>query len=398
MRPSIFAFEFHPVMASTTLRQNVLARARRLVVKVGSQLLTNARGEPDTRALRRIAHQLADLVKQGCEVTLVSSGAVAFGRKNLAITDRPKDLSVLQAVAAVGQTGLMDRWHAAFKPHDLRAAQILLTRGDFEDRTRYLNIRNCITELHGLGAIPVINENDAVSVDEMRLGDNDVLAAMVTHALCADALILLTVVDGLEDGDGNVVELVEDISSAEPFVGARRSGLGTGGMATKLLAARMVTDAGEIAVVANGRRKNVLADLLAGEKVGTVFVPAARRLASRQRWIGGAVRPSGVIVVDDGAARAVAEQNRSLLATGITQVVGTFEKGDVVVIRNARGGELARGLINYSADETRTIMGKRSNQFEKLLGRRAYDEIVHRDNLVTAPRRRLTDPSASATP
>ncbi|MEX0741681.1 MAG: glutamate 5-kinase, partial [Phycisphaeraceae bacterium] len=361
----------------------MLTRARRIVVKVGSQLLTDQRGEPDTRMLRRIAHQLAALVERGCEVTLVSSGAVAFGRKTMAIPRRPKDLSVLQAVAAVGQARLMDRWHAAFKQHDIHAAQLLLTRGDFEDRVRYLNIRNCITELHSLGSIPVINENDAVSVDEMRLGDNDVLAAFVTNALCADALVLLTVVDGLQDDDGNVIELVEDVASAQSFVGSHRSTLGTGGMATKLLAARMVTDAGEIAVVANGRTKDILPRLLDGENLGTVFVPAARRLASRQRWIGGAVRPSGVIVIDDGAVRAVAEQNRSLLATGITEVVGNFEKGDVVVIRDARGREIARGLINYPADEARTIMGKRSSQFEKLLGRRAYDEIVHRDNLVT---------------
>ena len=374
-------------MPSTALRQEVLTTARRLVVKVGSQLLTNRRGGLDARYMRRIGNQLAELIDRGYQITLVSSGSIAVGCKVLGLAERPREIDALQAVAAVGQSGLMKRWGGIFASHKIEVAQMLLTRGDFEDRNRYLNIRNCIGELHHIPAVPIVNENDTVAVDELRLGDNDILAAMVAGAIRADALILLSVVDGVNDAAGNPLEMVNDPVEARELVLEERSALGSGGMETKLEAARMVTEAGEIAVVANGREKDVLHRLVAGEKLGTVFVPARRKLPSRRRWIGSAVRPSGALAVDDGAARALIEKKKSLLATGITNVVGRFEKGDVVVIRDRRGREIARGLINYTAEETRTLMGKRSSQFEKLLGRRAYDEIVHRDNLVATQRR-----------
>lgn len=370
-------------MPSSALRTQLLGRVRRLVVKVGSQILSDPTpgGGVDVAAMRSIAAQIAALVKRGCDVTLVSSGAIAVGRQALGMDKRPKDIAVLQGVAAVGQTGLMNHWHEAFKPHGLQVGQMLLTRSDFEDRNRYLNLRNCLTELHALDAVPIINENDAVAVDEIRLGDNDVLAGLVTNALCADMLVLLTVVEGLRDGDGKTLDVVDDIGEVLGLVNKTRSALGTGGMATKLEAARMVTGAGEVAAIACGREQNVLLRLLDGESIGTLFVPAKRRLAPRLRWIGHAVRPSGVIVIDDGAARAVTEGNKSLLASGIVEVTGRFEKGDVVVVRDNRGREMARGLTNYNADETRIIMGKRSSQFEKLLGRRAYDEVIHRDHM-----------------
>ncbi|MBI1369337.1 MAG: glutamate 5-kinase [Planctomycetes bacterium] len=368
-------------MSSSEIRQQVLVGAKRIVIKVGSQILTNASGGFDTRYMKRLAEQIAELIGQGCDVTLVSSGAVAMGRKILNLDKRPKDVGVLQAVASVGQTGLMNAWHEFFAEYGLNIAQMLLTRDDVEDRNRYLNIRNCLTELHEMRAVPIINENDTVSVAELRLGDNDVLAALVANALCADVLILLSVIDGLQDEKGEVLDVVEDVAAARSLIRSGKSEMGTGGMHTKLEAARMVTDAGEAAVIANGRAKDVIRRIMAGETVGTLFVPAQRRMAPRQRWIGQAVRPAGVIMVDEGAAMALIERNKSLLATGIIDVVGQYQKGDVVVIRDARGHELARGLTNYNSDETRAIMGKRTTQFEDILGRRAYDEVVHRDNM-----------------
>jgi glutamate 5-kinase len=371
-------------MPSSLIRQQVLTRSRNIVVKLGSQLLADPKGGVDDTTLQNIAAQVAGLMKRSMSVTLVSSGAIAVGRQALGMARRPKDIAILQGVAAVGQTGLMTHWARAFEPHGYRIGQILLTRSDFEDRARYLNLRNCIHELHNLNVVPIINENDTVAVDEIRLGDNDVLAGLVANALCADALVLLSVVEGVKDATGQPLEMIDDVSAAMGLVTGSKSALGTGGMGTKMEAARMVTAAGEAAVIASGRTPDVLTRIFSGEKVGTVFVPAKRRMAGRLRWIGHAVRPAGVIVVDDGAAKALADGRKSLLATGITEVVGVFEKGDVVVVRDGRGREIARGLINYTADETRTIMGKRSSQFEKLLGRRAYDEVIHRDHLVFA--------------
>ena len=374
-------------MPSTELRQSVISQARRIVVKLGTQLLTDKRANLDTRYLASIAEQVVALRERGVDVTIVSSGAVGVGRKALGLTERPTDVSALQAVAAVGQSGLMSRWYDAFKPHGIQTAQMLLTRSDFEDRQRYLNIRNCIGELHHLGAVPVINENDVVSVEEIRFGDNDILAALVTNALRADLLVLLTVVDGLLDADGRPIEIVHDVLEARAMIIQGKSELGSGGMETKIEAARLVTDAGEIAVIADGRRKNVLTRLMDAEKVGTVFFPASRKLDSRSRWIGMTVRPAGTLTVDDGAAKALTENGTSLLAIGIVDITGRFEKGDVAVVRDQRGRELARGLINYDSVECRKIMGKRSSDFAGLLGRRAYEEVIHRDNMVLTPLR-----------
>lgn len=371
-------------MPSTALRNDVLAQAKRVVVKVGSQLLTDPQGGVDTAFMRRIAGQIAKLKAAGKDVTLVSSGSIAVGRQTLNMAKRPKGVGVLQAVAAVGQSGLMSQWVACFAKHDLNVAQMLVTRGDFEDRQRYLNIRNCLAELHGIGAVPIINENDTVSVEELSLGDNDVLAAMVTNALPADALVMLTVVDGLYDHDGEIVEIVDDLKVAAGMVGEHKSDMGKGGMHTKIEAARMVTGAGEVAVIASGRAKDVLTRLFDGEKEGTIFVPAKNKRTARLRWIHDAVRPSGTLVVDAGAAKALTARHKSLLATGITRVSGRFKKGDVVkiVVEDNGRKEIARGVINYDAAEAKLIMGKRSSQFEKILGRSAYDVVVHCDNLV----------------
>lgn len=369
-------------MPSTQLRQTVIAKARRVVVKLGTALVTDAHGRLDEAYLHAVANQVSSLISRGIEVTIVSSGSVGVGTRALDLDARPTDVSVIQAVAAVGQSGLMSQWHNAFKPHGLHVAQMLVTRDDFDSRQRYLNIRNCITELHALRAVPVINENDTVSVEEIRFGDNDVLAALVANALRADLLIILSVVDGLKDSGGCVLDIVHDCLEARSLVLADKTEFGSGGMRTKLEAARLVTDAGEVAVIANGREDEVLTRLLDGQKLGTVFVPATRKLDSRQRWIGMTARPAGTITVDEGAARALADKNTSLLAIGITDITGRFEQGDIVIVRDARGREIGRGLINYDSRECRKIMGRRSDEFEPLLGRRAYDEVVHRDNMV----------------
>jgi glutamate 5-kinase len=370
-------------MSSTALRQSVLAAAKRVVVKLGTQLLTDGQGRLDVPYFREIARQIAELRRGGRQVTVVSSGAVGAGLAELALSRRPSDVAALQAVAAVGQPRLMLHLHDAFAEHKIKVAQVLLTRSDFDDRVRFLNIRNCLSQLHGQGCIPIINENDTVAVDELRFGDNDMLAAMICNAIRADALVLLTVVNGLLDSNNEPIDLVESVPAMMHVARSDRSKLGTGGITSKLEAARLVTESGEIAVIANGRTPDILPRLLAGQaSVGTVFVPAKRKLDSRARWIGLTRRPAGFLTVDDGAARAVTQRGSSLLATGIIKMAGEFDRGALLSICDSGDREIARGLSNYNSVELNLIMGKRSSEFEKLLGRRAFDEIIHRDNLV----------------
>lgn len=376
-------------MPSTHLRQTVLAAARRIVVKFGTQLLTGADGRLDVDYLRQMAGQIAKLRASGRQITVVSSGAIGAGLAELKLAKRPRDVAELQAVAAVGQRRLMMHMHDAFAPHGLEVGQVLVTRSDFDDRSRYLNIRNCVSHLHRLNCVPIINENDTVAVEEIRFGDNDLLAAMMCNALRADALALLTVVDGLLDERGQRIDLVENVASVMGKATREKSALGSGGMSTKLEAARLATDAGEIAVIANGRAPDVLERLFVGadsEGIGTLFVPAQKKLDARRRWIGLTKRPAGEIVIDDGARTAVTQRGKSLLAAGVVDLRGTFDRGAVVLIRDGEGREIARGLTNYSADEISRIKGKRSNQLAKALGRAAYDEVVHRDNLLLTAR------------
>ncbi len=371
-------------MSSIPLRTK-LSEARRVVVKVGSSLLTReGKTGPrvDATLLRKLVAQIAELHQRGVEVTLVSSGAVAAGCAELGLTKRPTDVSELQALAAVGQRRLLSHYHTAFRKHNLSAGQILLTRTDFDDRVRYLNIRNCIARLHAMGAVPVLNENDPVAVDEIRFGDNDLLAALACHALEADALILLTSVEGLLDAQGNCVDVVEDVIASLSLARRDSSSWGSGGMRSKLEAARLVSEAGELVVIASGREPHVMTRVLDGEALGTVVSPAARRLDSKSRWIGMAARPAGSVTVDEGAASAVQARGKSLLASGVSAVTGRFDVGDVVVLRNAAGREVARGLCNYNADDLNLIKGKRSNQFQALLGRPSYKTVIHVDNLV----------------
>jgi len=365
-------------------RKPVLSAVRTVVVKLGSQLLTDPGGRLDVAFLGTVAKQVAALRERGIRVTIVSSGAITAGVAELSLDRRPTDLARLQAVAAVGQRRLMDTWADAFEPHGLPVAQLLLTREDIDDRTRFLNVRNTVHAAHELGVVSIINENDTISTDELvkiTFGDNDILAAMVAAALRADLLVLLTVVDGLLDEHQQPVRLVESVEQARALVRAEKSALGKGGMNSKLEAARMVTDAGEAMAVANGRDPEVLIRLIDGEDVGTLFAPSPKKRSSRSRWIG-AVRPAGSIVVDDGAVKALLEKHRSLLPAGIVRVVGHFEPGDVVSIVSAAGAEIARGLCNYTAADVERIRGKKTSDVRQMLGEAAYDEVVHRNNLV----------------
>jgi glutamate 5-kinase len=364
-------------------RKPYVAAVRRAVIKLGTQVLSGQNG-PDAAFLGSIALQVAALRERGIRVTVVSSGAIGAGVRELGLPKRPTDLAQLQAVAAVGQRRLMDAWATAFAPHSMPVAQILLTREDVDDRTRYLNLRNTIGAVHELGGVPIINENDTISTDELArisFGDNDILAALVTHALRADLLVLLSVVDGILGPDGTPVRLVEKVDDARDLVRAEKSALGKGGFNSKLEAARMVTESGEAMIVADGRTENVLPRLLDGEELGTLFVPAGKKLSSRSRWIG-SVRPVGAIYVDDGAIRALVEKHKSLLPAGVTRVEGDFARGDVVAIEGANGAPVARGLCNYSAADVERIRGKKTAEVRALLGDAAYDEVVHRDNLV----------------
>ncbi|MBM4017889.1 MAG: glutamate 5-kinase [Planctomycetes bacterium] len=366
-------------------RQALMQHVRSVVVKLGTNVLADEKGLLDEARIARIAGQVAALEGQGRRVAIVSSGAIAAGMGDLELAERPGALPQLQACAAVGQAKLMMMFDQALKRRGRRAAQILLVRGDVEDRSRYLNIRNCIAALQAYGAVPVINENDTVSVDEIRFGDNDVLAAMVANLLRADLLVLLTTVEGVfrDKARRRLFDIVEDADEAMAAADAARSPLGSGGMATKLQAAALVARAGEMAAIADGRRPDILLDLLAGEPVGTLFLPKAAKMSARRRWIGLARRPRGRIVVDAGAARAL-NARKSLLASGITAVEGAFEAGDVVAVVDAQGRAVAQGLTNYSSQDIDRIKGLRTTQFAAVLGEKTYDEVVHADNLVLA--------------
>jgi glutamate 5-kinase len=365
-------------------RKRYLAGVKSVVVKLGTQLLSDAQRRLDVEFLREMAGQVVRLRHRGMEVAIVSSGAVGAGMAELKLDKRPVDLAQLQAVAAVGQRKLMEAWAAAFAEHGVPVAQLLLTREDIDHRTRFLNLRNTVNAIHQYGAVPIINENDTVSTDEIvkiSFGDNDILAAMVTHALGANLLVLLTVVDGLLDSEGRPVRIVESVEEAMGLVKKEKSAMGKGGMDSKLAAAEMVTGCGEVMMVANGRMKGILPAILDGEVVGTLFVPSAKKRLGRSRWIG-AARPVGAVVVDEGAAAAVGKKNKSLLPAGIVRVEGVFERGDLIAIVDGQGKMVARGLSNYSAGGVERIRGKKTGEVRELLGEAAYDEVVHRDNLV----------------
>jgi glutamate 5-kinase len=381
------------------VRDEVVVSARTWVVKVGTSVLTGPDGTLDPARIGHLAEQISAVMATGRKVALVSSGAVGAGIGQLGLPRRPDNLRQLQAAAAVGQSYLIRAYDEGLRRHGHHAAQLLLTHEDFDSRPRYLNMRNTLTALFEWDAVPIINENDTISVAEIKFGDNDRLAAMVTNLLQAPLLVILSVVDGLfltdpggqGTGDGDGVEApalapVPLVSQLDDGVlglaGTSRSAGGTGGMRSKLEAARLVTQAGGSVVIASGKKPEPLTRILAGEAVGTLFLARGQTQAARKRWIGLTARPRGHYVVDAGARRALETGSRSLLAIGIVGVVGEFDKGDVVGIRDPEGNEFARGLTNYATAEALQIRGLRTDQARQALGGALYDEVVHRDNLV----------------
>jgi glutamate 5-kinase len=371
------------------LRQEIAAAADTLVVKVGTRVLTRADGTLNEQRIAALAEELHKVIESGRKVALVSSGAVGAGMGQLGLAQRPKDLAQLQAVAAVGQTYLVQTYDRSLRAHGRHAAQILLTADDLDDRTRYLNVRNTILTLFEFGAVPIINENDTVSVEELQttFGDNDKLAAMVTNLIRAPLLILLSDVDGLYDGDPRVpgATLVSSIMRLDDSIFAmvrdQKTGLSKGGMASKLNAARIATLSGENTIIANGREPGTLARILAGEEVGTLVVAQGQTIPAWKRWIGFTAQPRGHLVLDDGARRAIEKQGRSLLAIGVVDAIGNFKKGDVVALRDQHGAEFARGLTNYTAAEVLRIKGLRTEAIATALGHCPYQEVIHRDNM-----------------
>ena len=367
---------------------STIATAKRIVVKVGSSLVTNEGRGLDGAAIALWARQIAALRRSGKEVVLVSSGAIAQGMLRLGWRKRPHAIHELQAAAAVGQMGLVQVYESCFREHGLETAQVLLTHDDLSDRKRYLNARSTLFTLLSLGVIPVINENDTVVTDEIKFGDNDTLGALVANLIEANALVILTDQEGLFTADPRqdaTATLVADAAAGdaalERMAGGAGSAIGKGGMLTKILAAKRAAKSGAHTVIASGREPDVLERLAAGEHIGTHLTAATPMVSARKAWLSDHLQVRGSVTLDAGAAKALVADGKSLLPVGVTAVSGEFERGEVVAIRAADGREIARGLINYAAGEARLIMRKPSGEIEAILGFVDEPELVHRDNL-----------------
>ena len=366
-----------------------LASAKRVVVKIGSSLLTNAGSGLDRGAIADWTRQIGQLRARGVEVLVVSSGAIAEGMKRLGWTRRPRAVSDLQAAAAVGQMGLVQMWESCFAEIGLHTAQVLLTHEDLGDRRRYLNARSTLKSLVALGVVPVINENDTVVVDEIRFGDNDTLGALVTNLIEADALAILTDQPGLFSADPRKspdARLVTEGRAGDPGLEAMAGGAGThigsGGMLTKVQAAKRAARSGAHTAIASGREPEVLVRLFAGEAVGTLLVAGTAPVAARKQWLADHLKPAGRLILDAGAVKALISDGKSLLPIGTTAVEGNFGRGEVVSVAGPDGREIARGLVNYGAGETARILRKPTSEIEAVLGYIAEPELIHRDNLV----------------
>jgi glutamate 5-kinase len=366
-----------------------LGNARRIVVKVGSSLVTNEGRGVDADAVGNWCRQIAMLAGQGREVVMVSSGAIAEGMQRLGWTARPKEIHELQAAAAVGQMGLAQIYESKLRQHGLGSAQVLLTHADLADRERYLNARSTLVTLLGLKVIPVINENDTVVNDEIKFGDNDTLAALVANLIEADALVILTDQPGLYTSDPRKHSDAKFIHQAkagaaelERMAGGAGSSIGRGGMLSKVLAAKRAARSGANTVIAWGREPDVLIRLVSGEAIGTALMASTQKLAARKQWMADHLQLRGVVVIDEGAAAKVRDEGKSLLPVGVLEVHGDFHRGDVIAVRGLDGADIARGLANYASSEARLISRKPSSEFEKLLGFTGEPEMIHRDNLV----------------
>jgi glutamate 5-kinase len=367
----------------------LLKSARRLVVKVGSSLVTNQGQGLDQAAIARWAAQIAQLRTRTKEIVLVSSGAIAEGMQRLGWTRRPQAMHELQAAAAVGQMGLVQVYETCFREHGLHTAQVLLTHADLADRQRYLNARSTLRTLLALGVVPIINENDTVVTDEIKFGDNDTLAALVTNLIEADCLIILTDQAGLYTRDpreDSTAELVREAKAGAPgledMCGRAGSHIAKGGMLTKVLAAKRAARSGAHTVIASGREPDVLLRLAEGEAIGTQLVAETMPIAARKQWLADHLQVNGRLLLDAGAMRALVKDGKSLLPIGVKSIEGAFERGAVVACLSPEGKELARGLVNYGANEARRILGKPSSEILSVLGYVDEPELIHRDNLV----------------
>jgi glutamate 5-kinase len=376
-------------MTAKPANESAVKAASRVVVKVGSSLVTNEGKGLDREAIMRWGAEIAALRQMGKEIILVSSGAIAEGMKRLGWTTRPKQMHQLQAAAAVGQMGLAQMYETCFAQHGLKTAQVLLTHEDLSDRTRYLNARTTLVTLLELGVVPIINENDTVVTDEIKFGDNDTLGALVSNLVDADCLIILTDQTGLYTADPRKdpqAKLLSNVVAGDAYLeeiaGGAGSLLGKGGMITKVLAAKRAATAGTDTIVASGREPNLLQRLANGELIGTQFSAPAQRLAARKQWMVDHLQLRGQVRLDEGAKRALLNEGKSLLPIGVVEVIGEFERGEVVGVLDVDGTEVARGLINYSSSDARRIMRKASNQIEAVLGFIQEPELVHRSNLV----------------
>ncbi|NMM63436.1 glutamate 5-kinase [Clostridium sp. P21] len=371
------------------LREKYLKNVKRIVIKVGSSTLTHKSGLLNLNQIEKIVRQIADLHNEGKEVILVTSGAIAAGIGKLGLKSRPKTIPEKQAAAAIGQGILMHMYEKIFSEYGKVAAQILITKDDISHRTRFLNARNTFFALAEMGAIPIVNENDAIIVDEIKFGDNDTLSATVASFVEADLLILLSDIEGLYDSnprtntDANLIHEVEEITEEiEKCAGGAGSSLGTGGMATKVSAAKIATTAGVSMVIANGGQENVIRDIVNLKEVGTLFAQSRHPLTLRKHWITFNTDAKGKLVVDDGAFNAIFHNHKSLLPTGVVTVEGFFEQGQIVSIENSMGKEVGRGITNYSSGEIDQIKALNTDEIENKLGYKNYDEIIHCNNMV----------------
>lgn len=380
-------------VAADALRLSLLESARTVVIKVGTNVLTDHNGLLDRNRIESLTAQIARIKAKDRHVVLVSSGAIGAGVGRLGLRKRPTDLPHLQACAAVGQSTLMQMYQESLNAYQIPAAQILLTAGDFDSRVRYLNTRNTIATLFEWNALPIINENDTVSIAEIKFGDNDQLAAMVANLLQAPLLILLTNVNGLYSSDPRIepnAQLVPTVPNIDSTItgmaGTSQSQLGTGGMKSKLRAARIATSSGGSVIMANGAEDGILDRLYTGEPVGTLFLAHGDSIPAWKRWLGYTAQPKGSITVDAGARKAIVEKGTSLLPVGIRAIAGEFGKGDIVSILDLNGEVFARGLSNYAAEDIRKIMGLGTKEIHVQLGKQTYDEVIHRDNLALTHR------------
>lgn len=375
---------------SNLVRQEIATSARLIVVKVGTRVLTQPDGQLDQQRVQQLAQEICELRNDDRQIVLVSSGAVGAGMSHLKMTDRPSGLAQLQAVAAIGQAKLIEEYDRHFGKCGVHAAQVLLTADDVDDRSRYLNVRNTLLALLELDVVPIINENDTVSVEELQttFGDNDRLAALVTNLLRAPLLVILSDIDGLydrapSDPDAKIVSTVPEINEqVNSYVQDAANSLSKGGMASKINAARITTTAGENMIVASGKQPGVLQQICDGKEVGTLFLAQGKSITPLKRWIGFSAQPKGTFTLDDGACQAIQQKGKSLLPIGIVTVKGQFEKGDVVSLLTRDGKEFARGLTNYSSSEATRIAGKQSSSIADELGHCPYIAAIHRDNMV----------------